>query len=108
MTFRTTVFTRTAPVGNSKNHLNPRELAADDSLSLPENDFLLTPSLPFSILLIYPVPATVTKYLDIVIRLAAHRNKSIAILVTFCRLVKPSEQKFIHRSKIAINMGADQ
>jgi hypothetical protein len=35
-------------VGNSKDYLNQRELAADDSLSLLENNFLLTPSQLFA------------------------------------------------------------
>lgn len=38
------MFFQAAPVGNSKHYLNRRELTADDSLSLPENNFLLTPS----------------------------------------------------------------
>jgi hypothetical protein len=41
-------FLEEAPVGNSKDYLNQRELAADDSLSLLENNFLLTPSQLFA------------------------------------------------------------
>ena len=38
------LFTRTALVGISENYLNRRKLTADGSLSLSENNLLLTPS----------------------------------------------------------------
>lgn len=42
-------FAQAAPVGNSDNYLNRRELTAADSLSLAENNLLLTPSQLFII-----------------------------------------------------------